>query len=205
MKAKKKSKKKYLLYIEGGMIQSKPTDPPKDKSGYSAMMEHLIDVKGGTEAEYKDLMNRIAYHETGANQRMRADAIQETKDSKGVVHRDGVGRGLFQLEAGIGAGGITAVNRTYREFQQSDMEIPQWLEDAYRQKSLDASTLNKEQQEVLFIGNYLQHPKANLGDWQKGKVSTEEFWGKFHHAGGDSTNYKRFQESMKSYDDKYNK
>lgn len=198
MRAKKKAKKKYTLYIDGGMIQSKPKDPPK--SGYSSMMEHLIEVKGGTAAEYEDLMNRIAYHETGPTQRMRPDAIQETEDKKGVKHRDGVGRGLFQFEVGDGAGGITAVNRTYKEFKDSGMEIPSWLDDAYKLKSLDASKLTAEQQKTLFIGNYLQHPKANLGDWRAGKVSTEQFWGNFHHAGGDSTNYDSFRSSMTAYD-----
>ena len=193
MRAKKKSKKKYLLYIDGGMVQSKPNDPPK--SGYSSMMEHLIDVKGGTASEYEDLMNRIAFHETGAQQRMQPDAIQIVGGKK-----SGVGRGLFQFEAGDGAGGITAVNRTYKEFKDNDMEIPSWLEDAYKLKSLDASKLTAEQQKTLFIGNYLQHPKANLGDWRAGKISTEQFWGKFHHAGGDSTNYDSFRSSMTAYD-----
>lgn len=199
MIAKRKGKKKYTLFFdEGGMIQSKPTDPPK--SGYSAMMEHLIEVKGGTSKQYEDLMNRIAFHETGAQQRMQPNAIQIVDGKK-----SGVGRGLFQFEAGDGAGGITAVNRTYQEFKNSGMEIPKWLEKAYAEKSLDASTLTGEQQKTLFIGNYLRHPKANLGAWKDGKISTEQFWGNYHHAGGSTTNYDGFRESMTAYDKEYSK
>lgn len=199
MIAKRKGKQKYTLFFdEGGMIQSRPTDPPK--SGYSAMMKHLVDVKGGVAGDYEDLMNRIAYHETGAQQRMRPDAIQIVDGKKA-----GVGRGLFQFEVGDGAGGITAVNRTYQEFKNSGMEVPDWLEKAYTQKSLDASKLTGEQQKVLFIGNYLRHPKANLGAWREGKVSTEQFWGNFHHAGGATTNYDSFRESMTDYDKTYSK
>lgn len=196
MKGIKKSKKKYVLYIEGGAIQSKPTDPPK--SGYGEVMSYLTKTKGGTASDYEGLMNAIAFHETGAKQRMRPDAVQEVVEG-GKAVRSGVGRGLFQFEAGKGAGGITAVNRTYNLFKRNNLEIPSWLSEAYKGDSLDASKLTAEQQKTLFIGNYLEHPKANLGDWQKGKVSTTEFWGKYHHAGGDSTDYDAFNESLKAY------
>ena len=204
MIAKRKGKQKYTLFFdEGGMIQSKPTDPPK--SGYSAMMQHLLDVKGGTSKQYEDLMNRIAFHETGAQQRMKENAIQLIKNDKGELVPQGVGRGLFMLEAGDAAGGITAVNRTYKEFKDSGMEIPKWLQEAYKEKSLDASKLTGDQQRTLFIGNYLQHPKANLGAWKDGKISTEQFWGNYHHAGGSTTNYDSFRESMTAYDKTYSK
>lgn len=202
MKAKKKSKKKYVVYINGGIVQSKPTEKPKKKTDYEIAMEHLISKKGGTAAEYEDLMNRIAFHETGAEQRMMPDAIQIITNEKGEKVKGGVGRGLFQFEAGEKAGGITAVNRTYREYKDNNLTPPEFLEEAYKEKSLDASKLTAEQQKILFIGNYLQHPKANLKDWREGKVTTPQFWGQFHHAGGKSTDYDAFNESQKAYDKK---
>ena len=195
----RKTNRKYVLYIDGGMIQSKPTGEKPTDYGYSTAMNHLISKKGGEAADYEELMNIIAFHETGAQQRMKPDAIQLIENEKGELVPQGVGRGLFMFEAGDGAGGITAVNRTYKEFKDNNIEIPSWLEELYKEKSLDASTLSAEQQKVLFIGNYLQHPKANLGAWREGKVSTEEFWGNYHHAGGDSTNYDSFRASEKAY------
>lgn len=197
----RKTNRKYVLYIDGGMIQSKPTGEKPTDYGYSTAMQHLISKKGGEAADYEELMNVIAFHETGAQQRMKPDAIQLITNEKGELVPQGVGRGLFMFEAGDGAGGITAVNRTYKEFKDNNIEIPSWLEELYKEKSLDASTLSPEQQKVLFIGNYLQHPKANLGAWREGKVSTEEFWGNYHHAGGDSTNYDSFRASKKAYEE----
>ena len=79
------------------------------------------------------------------------------------------------------------------------MSIPSWLEEAYKGKSIDASKLTADQQKVLFIGNYLQHPSADLGAYSSGKISERDFWGKFHHAGGSSTDYSAFDTSIKDY------
>jgi len=200
LKARKKNRK-YVVYIDGGIVQSKPTEPKKTTDyGYSTAMNHLISKKGGEATDYEELMNIIAFHETGSQQRMKPNAIQLINNDKGELVPQGVGRGLFMFEAGEAAGGITAVNRTYKEFKDNNLEIPDWLNDLYKEKSLDASTLTPEQQRVLFIGNYLQHPKANLGDWREGKISTEDFWGKFHHAGA-NTNYDLFKSDMKLYEE----
>jgi len=171
----------------------------KVDSGYSSMMDHLIQVKGGKSSDYERLMDVIAYHETGSQQRMSPSAVQLVTDKSGKLVPQGVGRGLFMFEAGDNAGGITAVNRTYREMKGSDMSIPSWLEEAYKGKSIDASKLTADQQKVLFIGNYLQHPSADLGVYSSGKISERDFWGKFHHAGGSSTDYSAFDASFKDY------
>lgn len=200
MKVLKKKKPKYITYINGGVIQSKPTEgEEKTDYGYKSAMDYLVSKKGGTSETYENLMNAIAYHETGASQRMNPSAIQEVANSKGELVREGVGRGMFMFEAGESKGGITAVNRTYKEFKDAGMDIPDWLSKAWKEKSLDASTLNEEQQRVLFIGNYLQHPKADLGAFAKGDVSIRDFWGGYHHAGGDSTNYDSFDSSYEAY------
>ena len=199
MRARKKSNK-YVLFIDGGIVQSKPTEPEKKTDyGYGTAMQHLLDKKGGTAELYEDMMSAIAYHETGPQQRMKADAIQLIEDEEGNLVPKGVGRGMFMFEAGEKAGGITAVNRTVREFKENNIEIPEWLETAYKSTSLDASTLTPEQQKVLFIGNYLQHPQANLGKYAKGEESIKDFWGKYHHAGGATTDYSAWEGSYKSY------
>ena len=172
----------------------------KDDSGYSSVMKHLISKKGGTASDYENLMNAIAYHETGSQQRMSPDAVQLVTNPKtGKLEKSGVGRGLFMFEAGEKAGGITAINRTYREFKDAGIDIPSWLDEAYKKKSIDMSTLTPNQQRVAFLGNYLQHPKADLGKISKGTQSIRDFWGQYHHAGGASTDYKAFDESFKAY------
>lgn len=172
----------------------------KDDSGYSSIMSHLISKKGGKAKDYEDLMDAISYHETGAQQRMKADAVQLVENPKTKkLEKTGVGRGLFMFEAGEKAGGITAINRTYKEFKDAGIDIPSWLDEAYKKKSVDMSKFTPSQQKVVFLGNYLQHPKADLGKVSAGKQSIRDFWGQYHHAGGASTDYKAFDESYKSY------
>ena len=206
VRARKKSRK-VVLFMDGGMVQSKPTEPEKKTDyGYGSVMDYLIEKKGGEKQQYENLMDVIAFHETGANQRLRPDAIQEiTKEGKEGLFREGVGRGLFMFEAGDGAGGITAVNRTHNLYKRAGLEEPEWLKEAYKGKSLDASTLTPEQQKVLFIGNYMEHPKADLGKFSSGDVSAREFWGSYHHAGGATTNYDSFDESYKAWEKSKNK
>jgi len=192
------------LYLCAMILKKKTTnDPIKIKknngSGYDAMMKHLISKKGGTPQQYEQLMDIIAYHETGPRQRMKANAVQLIKDAEGNLVPQGVGRGLFMFEAGEKADGITSVNRTYKELKDNNIPIPQWLEEAHKQKSLDASKLTAEQQKVLFIGKYLQHPTADLGKYISGDIDAKGFWGNYHHAGGDSTNYDLFEDSTESF------
>jgi hypothetical protein len=168
-------------------------------SGYDAMMNHLISKKGGTPQQYEQLMDIIAYHETGPRQRMKSSAVQLIEDAEGNLVPQGVGKGLFMFEAGEKADGITSVNRTYRELKDNNIPIPDWLEEAYKQKTLDASKLTAEQQKVLFIGKYLQHPSADLGKYASGDITAKDFWGKYHHAGGASTDYDLFEDSTASF------
>lgn len=171
------------------------TDPPR--KDLDQLLKYVVAQKGGTAQDYIDIQNAIAFHETGAQQRMRPDAVQLISKNGRLVP-EGVGRGMFMFEAGEGAGGITAVNRTVNAYKRANMTPPSWLMDLYKEKSLDASKLSEDQQRVLFIGNYLEHPKANLGDVVSGKQSIEDFWGKYHHAGSD-TDYNAFRESYKAY------
>jgi hypothetical protein len=202
MKLKKYSKGgKYKMYVNGGTVSVVKSDPPKKeaKSDLQTFLDYTISKKGGKADDYIKLQDVIAFHETGARQRMSPTAIQEVAGKDGNLERSGVGRGLFMFEAGEGAGGITAVNRTYNEYKQAGLNIPSWLDDLYKEKSLDASKLTADQQRILFLGNYLQHPKANLGDVVSGKMSYEDFWGKYHHAGGGTTDYGAFRESYNEY------
>ena len=189
-----------MKIAKNGDPVKKGVNVKKDDSGYSSIMSHLISKKGGKAKDYEDLMDAISYHETGAQQRMKADAVQLVENPKTKkLEKTGVGRGLFMFEAGEKAGGITAINRTYKEFKDAGIDIPSWLDEAYKKKSVDMSKFPPSQQKVVFLGNYLQHPKADLGKVSAGKQSIRDFWGQYHHAGGASTDYKAFDESYKSY------
>jgi hypothetical protein len=151
--------------------------------GFQQMLDYTIKKKGGKPEQYIDLMNSIAYHETGAQQRMKPDAIQlVTKDGK--LQPIGAGRGMFMFEVGDDMGGVTAVNRTVKELKDAGLAVPSWLNTLYAQKSVDFSKLTADQQRFLFLGNYLQHPKANFSKYVNGELSSEDFWFNYHQAGG---------------------
>ena len=181
-------------YNNGG---SAPTDPPSE---FEKFLAYTIKKKGGTADQYQDLINAIAFHETGPNQRMAPNAVQLI-EVDGKIMPGGPGRGLFMFEEGEGMGGITAINRTYKEYKDAGLDIPDFLSEAYKEKSIDMSKLTEEQQKIVFLGNYLQHPKANFSDVMKGKQTYDEFWFNYHQAGGPDVKEARlnaFQESQKA-------
>ena len=155
------------------------------------LLQLVIQDKGGTPEQYNNLMNQIAYHETGALQRMNPRALQD---------EGGPGRGLFMFEEGYEKGANTAVNRTHKYLETVGAEIPQWLNDIWEgKKSVDASKLSPEKQRMLFLGNYMQHPEANLADVISGGMTTKDFWANYHWAGKEDdlkSRMKSFDESM---------
>ena len=195
----------YAKYNEGGMMEDAPQEETKEvkEFSYTDLMNHLIDKKGGNAGIYEDLMNAIAFHESGPKQRMSASAIQISKDEKTGELYDGPGRGLFQFEKGADRAGETAVNRTINYFKNNNLTVPQWVKDldAKAPGALDFSELPEEQQRFLFITNYLQHEKADLGKVADGTQSFTEFWAQFHHAGGDTTDRGAFGESLGAYEE----
>ena len=91
---------------------------------------------------------------------------------------------MFMFEVGDDMGGVTAVNRTVKELKDAGLAVPSWLNTLYAEKSVDFSKLTADQQRFLFLGNYLQHPKANFSKYVNGELSSEDFWFNYHQAGG---------------------
>ena len=161
----------------------------RDDLNLNQLLELIIQSKGGEPQQYKNLMDTIAYHETGALQRMNPRAVQD---------EGGPGRGLFMFEEGYEKGGNTAVNRTHRYLKRAGVAIPEWLNDIWEgKKSVDFSKLSPEKQRMLFLGNYMQHPEANLADVISGGMSTKEFWANYHWAGKQDD----LEARMKSFDE----
>ena len=96
----------------------------------------LIKEKGGTRRQYHLLMDKIGHHESGNI----VDRLQMGK---------GPGRGLYQFERGDSKGGKTAANRLTNYLRKNNQKIPQWLSKLSKNKSVDASKLTKEQQQMI--------------------------------------------------------
>jgi hypothetical protein len=136
------------------------------------LIRNLIKEKGGTMKQYLHLLKSIVNHETGG-----------TNDYAIRQIGGGPGRGGYQFEEGNNRGGITAVRRTIAYYKSLKKELPEWLKNAVTKKSLDASKLTSEQQDILFLGNMKIHPKADFSKVMTGEQSIPDFWAKYHWAG----------------------
>lgn len=166
-----------------------------DEIGLNELLQLIIKEKGGTPQQYNKLMDYIAYHETGPNQRMSTTAKQEG---------GGPGRGLFQFETGDDKGGNTAVNRTHNYLTRNNLSVPKWLNKMWEgKKSADVSTLNADQQKMLFLGYHKEHPTSNFSNIWSGKQTVDNFWLNNHWAGDateSATKLNLFKKSMLAKD-----
>ena len=150
-----------------------------DEIGLNELLQLIIRDKGGTPQQYNQLMDYIAFHETGPAQRMDPSTKQEK----------GPGRGLFQFEVGEEKGGNLAVNRTVNYLERNEQVVPQWLRELWTdKKSVDVSGLTADKQKMLFLGYHREHPTSNFSDIWSGQQSIPQFWLQKHWAGqGSST------------------
>ena len=168
---------------------------PQELPPYDLLMERVLEKTTSNvgQEDVERLMNMIAYHETGPNQRNLPDARQEG---------GGPGRGLYQYELASGKGsgaGRTAMNRLLNVLGEEG--LPQWAYKYFDKNfepegDVDFSGLTKEQQDILFLADKLQDPiKGNLG--AIGVESDSLWWQKYHHKGGGDT--AKFDSSRTSY------
>tara|TARA_Y100001937_G_C7003274_1_gene277479 strand:+ start:93 stop:683 length:591 start_codon:yes stop_codon:yes gene_type:complete len=108
------------------------------------------------------LMDIIAYHETGHDQRMQPTARQILNDGS-----YGKGAGLYQFEKGPKQGGATAMQRLRNIMLEgrfgpklTEEELPEFM-NYDRSIGVDASLLDKEEQDMMFLANILEDPRSN--------------------------------------------
>jgi len=161
---------------------------------YSKLLNHIIKEEGGTPEQYKKLQDQIAFHES-------AGTMDPAIKQKG----GGPGRGKYQFEEGNEAGGKIAVKHTVNYLKQIGEKVPKWLNELNNQSSVDASKLTSEQQDMIFLGHYKMHPKADFKKIMTGEESIVDFWGKYHQTSNDPVKKERFLSDVERYNAKINK
>ena len=163
------------------------------------LLQFIVEDKGGTPQEYRDLMEYIAYHETGPvapglpDQRMDPKARQYTYDKKLKKYvQDGLGRGLFMYEAGEGKSGNSAVNRLYNYLTKTkNVAAPKWVENLQGlNKNVDVSKLSADQQKMLFLADHRMRDKSNFSELWDGTKDRPTWWADYHWA-GDAEDYEK--------------
>lgn len=154
------------------------------------LIDDIILKKGGTRKDYRLLMDKIGYHESRLN-------------PKSVQKGGGPGRGKYQFEIGRYKGGKTAANRAINYYKKNKKSLPQWLKKLDKFDSVDASKLTPSQQDILFLTNMMEHPKANFKKIIDGDENIEDFWANYHWAGNNinrEDRIKSFNESMSTFE-----
>ena len=167
---------------------TKELDQKNLTSDYSNLLTKASDKWDLGQDELTDLMNRVAYHES--------KSIPTQKQIEGKPGQEGMG--LYQFESGKARGGETAGRRLINELGY----VPDWLN--ITDEGLDASSLTPEQQNMLFLANYLQKPGESAGMYGLNEGNLSEWWVREHYAGPQDLRGKRkesFDESMKDYKD----
>ena len=158
-------------------------------SEYQTLLSEIMKEEGGTPEQYKKLQDHIAYHESNG-----------TMDPTIKQMGSGPGRGKYQFEEGKDAGGKIAVDRTLNYMKKKNLVVPKWLSDLSMQESIDASKLSDEQQDIIFLGNYKEHPTADFNKVMTGKEQIVDFWGKYHQTKNDELKKKKFIADATRYD-----
>ena len=173
-----------------------------DEIDLSELLQIIIRDKGGSPQQYYDLMDRIAFHETGPvdaslpDQRMKPDAVQYRWNEETNKWEKATGRGLFMFESHTvedpktgeikGTGGNMASNYLAQILEKEGIAKPQWLTDIWAgKKSVDASKLTEDQQKMLFLAYHRGHPKSNFSEYISGDLDAANWWSKYHWAGKD--------------------
>ena len=154
-------------------------------------IQQLINEKGGTKEQYLHLLNVIANHETGGTY----SSTQKQLDG-------GPGRGKYQFEVGKHKGGITAAKRLKVNYIRNKKPIPYWLRKATKGDDLDVSDLTSEQQDILFLANMREHPRADFSKVWNEEQSITDFWADNHWAGKKrdrKTRVAKFNEDYKNF------
>jgi len=167
---------------------------------YDLLMNSTIEREGGNKQFYEDLMNKISHHESKYPVNKDGVTTYKYNDPSSKQVGGGPGRGLYMFEEGEDKGGITAVNRTYQYMKRNDLRIPEWLNKAYKYKTFDASSVGEYEQRMLFLGNYLEHEKADFNKLVTGAEDVKTFWGKYHQTQNDPKKLENFDKDLLEYE-----
>ena len=179
-----------------------------DEIGLNELLQLVINDKGGKSQQYRQLMDYIAYHETGPvaqglpDQRMDPKARQYTYDKKLKKYvQDGRGRGLFMYEAGEGGSANSAVNRLYEYLTEvKNVDVPQWVENLTGQnKNVDVSKLDEDQQKMLFLADHRMRDGSDFSKVWSGEQDFSEFW-TYSHWRGNNPTQELIQKKMNLFD-----
>lgn len=187
------------------MAMDPPTDNEDYQSLYSDMLNSVVEEKGGSKELYSNLLNKIAYLESGLD--------PSIKQLSG-----GPGRGKYQFETGVGYEQVLdkdgkpvkatykgtsnriyyAAARTKKYLEKLGKPVPKYISEIVKNQTGDASTLTETQQDILAIGD-LRMGRVDLADFASGKITGKDIYIKDWWVGKDEEHK---QKLIKRWDEK---
>lgn len=160
-------------------------------NSYQDMLSLATQMTDGTEEQYRDMMNRIGYHESGM-----------TMDPNQLQGGGGPGRGLYQFD---GNSLPTAINRSINAYKSQGMEIPNWLLSLQAEGITNATNLTPEMQSALAVGNILAQSGStnSLNQYFSGDDTLDNLWADYHWQGNTADRNARMT-SFNKHNDVYN-
>ena len=149
-------------------------------------MAYISDTRGGTKEFWGNTADTVAFHESGAQQRMSALAKQISQKKDGTLY-DGPARGVFQFE---GPSLQTAQTRYKNIANAKGYELDSEIVNA-----TSADELPIEKQYALFFANLIESD-AKLADYPKGDLEQVDLWLQGHKNTEADGDRKSFQESV---------
>ena len=140
---------------------------------FDTVLANVVKDKGGSPELYKDMLNKIAYHESAG-----------TMDPKIKQYSGGPGRGKYQFEGKDGSNRIlSSAVRTKNYFRKIGAKVPKFVESIINKGTEDATNLTSEQQDVLALADLRMKGGLDLKDYVTGKIQLEDIWADHWWAG----------------------
>ena len=153
--------------------------------GLTNIINYLVESRGGDQSIWTNLADNVAFHESGAQQRMDPQARQITSSGK----RDGLGRGMFQFEP-----------KSFKTAQKRYKNVANAVGYTLDENILNAESaldLSAKDQYTLFFANLIESP-AVLKDYGDGKLSMTDVWLTGHKNVSKPGNRASFAESQEA-------
>ena len=173
-----------------------------DTELYNDMMAQASKQWGVGGDSIQTFMDQIAKHESKGIATQKQISERQNKETGAWEQYDGPGRGLYQFETEDGSGaGNVAMSRLRNMMSdytgekdtagkagklgklfKAGREMPEWMSDFKG----DASDLSAEQQNIMFLANYMEHPTARIDSTTLGSdQGRKDFYSNMHHAGAE--------------------
>ncbi len=162
-------KVKRRKYQAGGQV-----DPPKVKKKElteDVVFDYLSDSRSGGKFSFRDVANKIAFHETGGTMDPKQPQILKGGGT-------GPGYGKYQIEPNRL---LTMQSRVEQTADALGYENPSW-----NKPNLKLKSLTEDQQDLLMASDMLMGPHETR-KLVSGNMSLEDFWANYHWIGKPET------------------